>query len=50
MNREDYLCFLFRPILITKDAVQKKVFGAGYPSLPVMSVDELYEKRAKEGW
>ncbi|RXG70142.1 Immunoglobulin-binding protein 1 [Armadillidium vulgare] len=39
-----------KPILITKDAVQKKVFGAGYPSLPVMSVDELYEKRAKEGW
>ncbi|KAB7505173.1 Immunoglobulin-binding protein 1 [Armadillidium nasatum] len=39
-----------KPILITKDAVQKKVFGAGYPSLPVMSVDELYEKRVKEGW
>ncbi|MCL4145625.1 UNVERIFIED_CONTAM: hypothetical protein GTU68_039531 [Idotea baltica] len=41
---------LFRPFLITKDAAQKKVFGAGYPSLPVMSVDEFYEQRVKEGW
>ncbi|KAA0201679.1 hypothetical protein HAZT_HAZT007524 [Hyalella azteca] len=40
----------FKPILITRDALQKKVFGLGYPSLPVMTVDELYEQRAKEGW
>merc|ERR1719342_1377113 len=31
-----------RPILITKDDLQKKVYGMGYPSLPVMSVGEFY--------
>lgn len=38
-----------RPIIITRDAVQKAVFGAGYPSLPTMTVDEFYEQRVKEG-
>lgn len=38
-----------KPIIITKDAVQKAVFGAGYPSLPTMTVDEFYEQRVKEG-
>ncbi|XP_049799447.1 immunoglobulin-binding protein 1 [Schistocerca nitens] len=38
-----------KPIIITKDEVQKKVFGAGYPSLPVMTVEEFYEKRVKDG-
>lgn len=38
-----------KPVIITKDAVQKAVFGAGYPSLPVMSVEEFYEKRVQEG-
>lgn len=27
-----------KPIIITKDEVQKAVFGAGYPSLPTMTV------------
>ncbi|KAF2352651.1 TAP42-like protein [Trinorchestia longiramus] len=40
----------FQPILLTRDAVQKQVYGLGYPSLPVMTVDELYEQRAKDGW
>lgn len=38
------------PIIITRDAIQKEVYGLGYPSLPVLSVDEFYEKRVAEGW
>lgn len=38
-----------QPFIITKNEVQKKVFGAGYPSLPVMTVQEFYEKRVKDG-
>ncbi|XP_044266792.1 immunoglobulin-binding protein 1 [Tribolium madens] len=38
-----------KPIIITKDAVQKAVFGAGYPSLPTMTVQEFYDKRIKDG-
>lgn len=38
-----------KPIIITKDQVQKKVFGLGYPSIPVMTVEEFYEKRVKDG-
>lgn len=39
-----------QPIIITKDKLQKEVYGLGYPSLPVMSVDEFYDQRVKEGW
>jgi len=38
------------PIIITKDKMQKEVYGLGYPSLPVLSVDEFYEKRVADGW
>ncbi|XP_061396128.1 immunoglobulin-binding protein 1 [Musca vetustissima] len=38
-----------QPFIITKDAAQKAVFGMGYPSLPVMSVDEFYQQRVDEG-
>ncbi|KAJ4449255.1 hypothetical protein ANN_00652 [Periplaneta americana] len=38
-----------QPIIITRDEIQKKVFGAGYPSLPTMTVQEFYEKRIKDG-
>lgn len=38
-----------QPVIITKDAVQKAVFGSGYPSLPTMTVQEFYDKRVKEG-
>uniref|UniRef100_T1PAA3 TAP42-like family n=1 Tax=Musca domestica TaxID=7370 RepID=T1PAA3_MUSDO len=38
-----------QPFIITKDATQKAVFGMGYPSLPVMSVDEFYQQRVHEG-
>lgn len=37
------------PVIITKDEVQKKVFGAGYPSLPTMTVQEFYEQRTRDG-
>merc|ERR1712127_556745 len=39
-----------QPIIITKDKVQKEVYGLGYPSLPILSVDEFYEKRVADGW
>lgn len=39
-----------QPIIITRDAVQKQVFGMGYPSLPVMSIEEFYDERARNGW
>lgn len=38
-----------QPIIITRDEVQKKVFGAGYPSLPVLTVEEFYEQRVRDG-
>lgn len=38
-----------KPIIITKDEVQKAVFGAGYPSLPTMTVKEFYDKRVEDG-
>lgn len=38
-----------QPIIITRDEVQKKVYGAGYPSLPILTVQEFYEQRVKEG-
>ena len=39
-----------KPIIITRDAVQKEIFGMGYKNLPVMSIEEFYEKRAADGW
>lgn len=38
-----------KPIIITKDAVQKAVYGLGYPSYPTMTVDEFYTQRVKDG-
>lgn len=38
-----------RPIIITKDAVQKAVYGLGYPSMPTMTVDEFYTQRVADG-
>ena len=39
----------FKPIVITRDMIQQKVFGAGYPSVPTMSVEEWNEKRIRDG-
>ncbi|XP_055547432.1 immunoglobulin-binding protein 1 [Wyeomyia smithii] len=38
-----------KPIIITKDAFQKAVYGIGYPSLPTMTVAEFYEQRVADG-
>jgi immunoglobulin-binding protein 1 len=38
-----------KPIIITKDAVQKAVYGLGYPSLPTYTVQEFYDQRVAEG-
>jgi len=39
----------FKTFILTKTDLQKNVFGLGYPSLPVMTVEELYQKRREEG-
>ncbi|XP_044061795.1 immunoglobulin-binding protein 1 [Siniperca chuatsi] len=38
-----------KPFILTKDAVQAQVFGAGYPSLPTMTVDDWYEQQKSHG-
>ncbi|NXE29620.1 IGBP1 protein, partial [Ardeotis kori] len=38
-----------KPFLLTRDAAQAKVFGAGYPGLPTMTVDDWYEQRRRQG-
>ncbi|XP_026186996.1 immunoglobulin-binding protein 1 [Mastacembelus armatus] len=38
-----------KPFILTKDVVQAQVFGAGYPSLPIMTVDDWYEQHKKQG-
>ncbi|XP_067853246.1 immunoglobulin-binding protein 1 [Heptranchias perlo] len=38
-----------QPFILTRDAVQAKVLGAGYPSLPTMTVDDWYEQHKKQG-
>jgi len=35
--------------ILTKTDLQKKVFGLGYPALPVMTVEEMYQQRIKDG-
>ena len=38
-----------KPFIITKDALQAQVFGAGYPSVPVYSIEEFYDQLADKG-
>ncbi|KAM9850137.1 immunoglobulin-binding protein 1 [Aulostomus maculatus] len=38
-----------KPFILTKDAMQARVFGAGYPSLPTMTVDDWYDQHRKHG-
>ncbi|NWR39244.1 IGBP1 protein, partial [Tachuris rubrigastra] len=38
-----------RPFILTRDAAQARVFGAGYPGLPTMTVDDWYEQRRRQG-
>ncbi|KAI6078304.1 Immunoglobulin-binding protein 1 isoform X2 [Aix galericulata] len=37
-----------KPFILTRDVVQSKVFGAGYPSLPTMTVNDWYDQRRRE--
>lgn len=37
------------PITVVRDALQKKVFGLGYPSRPTVTVDEFISKKIKDG-
>ncbi|KAK7477218.1 hypothetical protein BaRGS_00031529 [Batillaria attramentaria] len=39
----------FRPFILTKDLVQKQVFGLGYPSIPTMSIEEFYQQKVNDG-
>lgn len=39
----------FKPILITREMIKNKVFGAGYPSVPTMTQEEFLEKEILEG-
>ena len=38
-----------KPFILTKDKLQAAVFGAGYPSVPTMTLDEFYEKERAAG-
>ncbi|KAK6183288.1 hypothetical protein SNE40_010794 [Patella caerulea] len=38
-----------RPFILTKDLLQKQVFGAGYPSIATMTIDEFYQQKVAEG-
>jgi immunoglobulin-binding protein 1 len=29
--------------------IQKAVFGAGYPSIPTLTIEEFYEQKVKDG-
>ncbi|EMP40047.1 Immunoglobulin-binding protein 1 [Chelonia mydas] len=37
-----------KPFVLTRDAMQAKVLGAGYPSLATMTVNDWYEQRCKQ--
>lgn len=39
-----------QPYILTRDKVQAQVFGAGYPSLPVYTVEEFYDQLAAKGY
>jgi immunoglobulin-binding protein 1 len=38
-----------KPFVITKNQLQAAVFGAGYPSLPVYSIDQFYDQLQDRG-
>ena len=38
-----------RPFIITKDHIQKTVYGLGYPSIPTMTIEEFFDKKVEEG-
>ncbi|NXH23753.1 IGBP1 protein, partial [Myiagra hebetior] len=38
-----------KPFILTRDAAQARVFGAGYPGVPSMTVNDWYEQRQRQG-
>lgn len=38
-----------KPFVLLRDKLQAQVFGAGYPSLPTMTLEEFYQKEINEG-
>ncbi|ODN01446.1 Immunoglobulin-binding protein 1 [Orchesella cincta] len=38
-----------KTFIITKTQAEKQVFGTGYPAVPILTVDEMYEQRRKTG-
>jgi len=38
-----------KPFIITRTDLQKAVYGAGYPSLPTLSLEEFFEQKRQEG-
>ncbi|CAF2026360.1 unnamed protein product [Rotaria magnacalcarata] len=38
-----------KPLIITRDLSQSKVFSAGYPSMSTMTIDEFYESFSQRG-
>lgn len=43
-------CFQpLRPFIITKDLLQKQVYGLGYPGIPTMTIEEFFDKKVAEG-
>ena len=38
-----------RPFILTKEDVQKTVFGAGYKSLPTYTVEEFFDQQVALG-
>lgn len=39
-----------RPFILTRSAARTAVFGAGYPSLPTMTLDEVYDCQVRRGF
>jgi len=39
----------FKPFIITKNEMQKKVFGLGYPSRPTVTIEEFVNQKIEEG-
>jgi len=38
-----------KPIVITRDQLQSKAIGFGYPSVSTMTIDEFYQSLAQRG-
>lgn len=39
----------FKPFIITKNELQKQVFGLGYPSRPTVTIEEFVNQKIDEG-